>query len=742
MKKIKGNIFKKVGIGIFLIMFVLNLIMSSYGKEIITSNERARQFSSSLVSMVEELQRKHPNWKFEYINTGYDFNQIAKAQFAQGRGLNNDLAPINLIESFGGTRYGSEWVDPERAHLAFDANPEKKRWQAPSIEAIRYFLDPRTYLTENDVFTFLALQGNFNKFDENTTKNMIRTVLKGTKNESRVDEIYRAVKYVDIDVLEIATKLKQEGGLEPNRGIYAYNPLNVGATGRDPELTGLEYARDKGWDTFEKGLIGCAEVVKRNYIGRNQDTKYLMKFNVANNSIYHQYMQNVSAPLSEGKSLKNAYKSYDTNLNGSYTFKIPLFDNMPANKVPRPRKANSNENAAVTTDLLYIRSRPGINNSERIGSLRQGEGLKVFGDTYTSDGYRWYRIEKNGQIGYIARNKLSDPDNIYFEIYENDGSNQEDLRSNLSKYEILKEDDIAYPSYAVITVDAMLRMRNSAKLDSLSTIEIPNDEIIKVIDKYGEKEGYIWYRVEYKGQIGFVARNKVNSNIKNEDLSNSNDINFRFIKKDNIPHKRMEDVDKKVEKNPIKQNIKNEEKEPLNLNSKLDGKVKVNNKYIYFAWDIDLKEFLNMHPNMQVFTKDNKEIDIKNLKEAVRFNEKIEKNINKEEYKVKEQELYDAFKNGNYIVLNTNKNGINYIEKYKLIRKGDVNSDGKIGIADLIKVISNINEETTLEEIEKLAAYIQVEYDKEALEEYKVNILTASNLTYAILQTIRNKYDN
>ena len=221
MKKIKGNIFKKVGIGIFLIMFVLNLIMSSYGKEIITSNDRARQFSSSLVSMVEELQRKHPNWKFEYINTGYDFNQIAKAQFAQGRGLNNGLAPINLIESFGGTRYGSEWIDPERAHLAFDANPEKKRWQAPSIEAIRYFLDPRTYLTENDVFTFLALQGNFNKFDENTTKNMIRTVLKGTKNESRVDEIYRAVKYVDIDVLEIATKLKQEGGLEPNRGIYA-----------------------------------------------------------------------------------------------------------------------------------------------------------------------------------------------------------------------------------------------------------------------------------------------------------------------------------------------------------------------------------------------------------------------------------------------------------------------------------------------------------------------------------------
>ena len=65
MKKTKGNIFKKVGIGIFLIMFVLNLIMSSYGKEIITSNESARQFSSSLVSMVEELQRKHPNWKFE-----------------------------------------------------------------------------------------------------------------------------------------------------------------------------------------------------------------------------------------------------------------------------------------------------------------------------------------------------------------------------------------------------------------------------------------------------------------------------------------------------------------------------------------------------------------------------------------------------------------------------------------------------------------------------------------------------
>ena len=192
--------------------------------------ERVRAFYPSIARKVDELKRKHPNWKFEFINTGYTFEQMTRAQFGEGRGLNNSYAPINLIESYGGKYFSDAWIDPARAHIGFDANTASKRWQAPSLNAIKYMMDPRTYLNENNIFTFMSLQGS-NKFSEARSKEIVASVLSGTKNAGRVNEVYNVSREVNIDLLELATKLRQEGGLEPQNGINAYNPLNIGATG-------------------------------------------------------------------------------------------------------------------------------------------------------------------------------------------------------------------------------------------------------------------------------------------------------------------------------------------------------------------------------------------------------------------------------------------------------------------------------------------------------------------------------
>ena len=114
--------------------------------------ERVRAFYPSIARKVDELKRKHPNWKFEFINTGYTFEQMTRAQFGEGRGLNNSYAPINLIESYGGKYFSDAWIDQARAHIGFDANTASKRWQAPSLNAIKYMMDPRTYLNENNIF--------------------------------------------------------------------------------------------------------------------------------------------------------------------------------------------------------------------------------------------------------------------------------------------------------------------------------------------------------------------------------------------------------------------------------------------------------------------------------------------------------------------------------------------------------------------------------------------------------------
>lgn len=642
-KNIKNNInknkfIKKIFGTITLSTFILTNCVSFASTTIRNMNE-ARQISSDVVAKVEELKRQHPNWNFEFVNTNYNFEDMVKMQFGEGRGLRNGFAPINLIESYGGTRYNDAWLDPERKHLAFDANRDKLRWQAPSIEAVRYFLDPRTYINENDIFLFLSLQGNNDKFDEVKTKTMIRTVLAGTKNESRVDEVYNAAKIVDIDVLEIATKLRQEGGLEPNRGINAYNPLNVGATGSDPELEGLKYAEARGWDTFEKGLIGTSQVVKNNYIGRGQDTKYFMKFNVANGSIYHQYMQNITAPLTEGKSLKNAYQRYDSNLSGSYTFKIPLFKNMPTISSPRPRIQNSNNNATITTDLLYLRDRPSSTSGNRLTSYGNGKDFEVIEEVKSgTDGiYSWYKVKVDNVTGYFARYRLSTPNNKYFDIYKQ-------------------------------------VQDNTNTTDNTAT---QSEEVIEKVE---------------------------NTNT----TTNATEISY------------------------------------INEKEKFVNKLVLKDDYIYFAYNSNLAEFIKSHQDIEVYENVNN-VDGFEVKPENKINISSLVNRIKNGETYTKEELQSIFKTGNLLVLNTiinKEENIKFTRPLKIINKGDVTKDGKLSLDDLMKMINVINEEETLDKLQKVSSFIQLDYDIDKVKDMEVNILNASNITFGIFDNINKKYND
>lgn len=218
----KSITFKIIAI-ITLIVMLLSVVANIYivnaaerlsPRETTRDLERVRAFYPSIARKVDELKKRHPNWKFEFVNTGYTFEQMTRAQFGEGRGLNNSYAPINLIESYGGKYFSDAWIDQARAHLGFDANTAAKRWQAPSLNAIKYMMDPRTYLNENNIFTFMSLQGS-SKFSEAKSKEIVASVLSGTKNAGREGAVYNVSRDVDIDLLELATKLKQESGLEP-----------------------------------------------------------------------------------------------------------------------------------------------------------------------------------------------------------------------------------------------------------------------------------------------------------------------------------------------------------------------------------------------------------------------------------------------------------------------------------------------------------------------------------------------
>ena len=125
-----------------------------------------------------------------------------------------------------------------------------------------------------------------------------------------------------------------------------------------------------------------------------------MKFNVLNNSIYHQYMQNITAPIAEGKSLKNGYMKYDPNLNGEYLFKIPLFyDN--------DDKYNA---TVIISEGVRVRA-DSTRNSDKVKVLSFGQMFEVFEKVENSKDpeFVWYRARVGNQYGYIPYYRASNP---------------------------------------------------------------------------------------------------------------------------------------------------------------------------------------------------------------------------------------------------------------------------------------------------------------------------------------------
>lgn len=171
-------------------------------------------------------------------------------------------------------------------------------------------------------------------------------------------------------------------GIQPftlNDGTYVpggyYNYFNIGATGNDIQTiirNGLIEAYEGGvdgpWDTRYKALLGGARKLRNNYIGNGQSTLYLQKFNtfVNKSSFYHQYMQNLTAPQTECRTLRQSYLDY---LDIPLVFLIPVYRDMPEEACPRPSD-DRNPNYKVGSIFVDEEAVPGFDaDTEGYGAI-------------------------------------------------------------------------------------------------------------------------------------------------------------------------------------------------------------------------------------------------------------------------------------------------------------------------------------------------------------------------------------
>lgn len=317
--------------------------------------EMTRQgFPESYKTALRKLHATYPHWQFQSYKTGLDWNAAVEGESKIG---------LNLISN----SKSAGWKSTEEG--AYDAATGKwtifegSTWVAASKDAVRYYMDPRNFLTVQGIYQFELLEYQ----SEYQTLDGINQILKNTpfygKSFTYTDDVSgteqtisyakafeTAAKQSGVSPYHLASRSKQEvvtgtstvstsvtGENATYPGIY--NFYNIGAnTGALDGLawasTGTTYLRP--WNNRYRSIVGGAMYIGSKYIERGQNTGYLQKFNVTPNTTYgHQYMANIEAANSESLKTKNGYNGMLDSV--PLVFSIPVYENMPETNCPAPQ---------------------------------------------------------------------------------------------------------------------------------------------------------------------------------------------------------------------------------------------------------------------------------------------------------------------------------------------------------------------------------------------------------------------
>lgn len=302
-------------------------------------------FPESYRAYLSQLQSRHPNWVFVPMNTNIDWNTV-------------------IAEEMKGDR---SWVHSSKS-AAWKGEQRNQNWYLATRQAVEYCVDPRNFLNEKYIFMFEQLTYNSDYHTVQGVQNIVQnSFMSGAipgEGISYSQYFFDLGQSLGVSPFHLASRVYQEQGANGTSalisGVYPgyegyYNYYNVSASGTtDKQVieSGLNYARSKGWNTRRRSIAGGAEFISKNYILRGQDTLYLQKFDVDNsyNGMFsHQYMQNITAPMTEGSATRNAYERAGA-LNNRFVFKIPVYRNMPSSACPEPGTSQTVQPPSVTPE--------------------------------------------------------------------------------------------------------------------------------------------------------------------------------------------------------------------------------------------------------------------------------------------------------------------------------------------------------------------------------------------------------
>ena len=432
---------------IFVLILSIAMSFSAFGADDEFEAEIA-SFPESYKPYLRELHEKYPEWKFVPMLTGLTFDEVLQGESNKNTNKQNDkitLVPTSASDIF-------------KSYQKYDYTQSTgvfKQWDSGFVAANRlalsYFMDPRNFLTEDNIFQFELLS-----FDERLTVEAVEVVLQGsfmsekkityynsegekkTVNKTYAEAIHEAGEKYNINPCYLASKILNEVGTKGSASVTGkhstypgiYNFYNIGATdGGDAIGKGLKWASGSGsysrpWNTPVKSINGGAEFLAETYIKNGQFTGYLQRFNVnpdAYHKLYtHQYMTNLVGALAQGYSTYTSYAKSGL-LYNTYVFSIPVFDDMPETDTATAYMTDSvNQTGKMNVEGSAVRTGPSTYNAkltDKNGNaikLTKGTSVEIIEKVQTDTDYYgsvlsypyWYKVkfkyESSTYTGYVT----------------------------------------------------------------------------------------------------------------------------------------------------------------------------------------------------------------------------------------------------------------------------------------------------------------------------------------------------
>ena len=332
-------------------------------------------FPDSYIPNLAALHAKYPNWTFQALSTGLDWNTVLDKEMKNGVNLVQSSADDSKKSTNSGAYnwYTNKWTEYESG------------WVSVGRDYLAYCMDPRNFLNETNIFMFEDISYNSNQTLAGVQSIVAGSFMQGTKkydnNGETIDyasSIYQIAQTSGVSSYHIASKIRQEQGANGTSplisGTYSgyegyYNFFNFNAYGSTKAAIyarGLSYAKSQGWSSRYLSILGGANKIKSDYINRGQNTIYLEKFNVSSLSAVgtHQYMSNVSGAISEGQNVGKGY----TDKTQAFNFVIPVYTNMPQSACAFTASGNPN-NYLSSLSIAGLSLTPGFNGATQTYSL-------------------------------------------------------------------------------------------------------------------------------------------------------------------------------------------------------------------------------------------------------------------------------------------------------------------------------------------------------------------------------------